>query len=183
MPVSEKTYRQLVLEDPDGHWELHHGQLRQKEGMSFEHNYVTDRLYRELIRQLDEQEFAVRADMGQVRRSSQSYYIPDVYVVPAKLVRRGRRERPNRLEVYDAPLPLVVEVWSPSTGNYDADSKLLEYQQRGDLEIWRVHPFEHTLTAWRRQPDGSYAESRHTSGVVETVALPGVVIDLATLFA
>ena len=61
--------------------------------------------------------------------------------------------------------------------------KLREYQRRGDLEIWRIHPYEHTLTAWRRQPDGSYAESLHTSGTVSPNALPGVTIDLDALFA
>lgn len=183
MPVSEKTYRQLALEDPGGHWELHHGELRQKDGMSVEHNHVTRRLYGQLFLQLDQQEFEVSANMGHVRRSSESYYIPDVYVIPAEAVREGRRERPNRLEVYAMPLPLVVEIWSPSTGRFDVDSKLPEYQQRGDLEIWWIHPFERTLTAWRRQPDGSYAKSEYTGGVVHAVALPGVVIDLDALFA
>ena len=34
---------------------------------------------------------------------------------------RQRAERAGRLEVYDDPMPLVVEVWSPSTGDYDVD--------------------------------------------------------------
>lgn len=80
------------------------------------------------------------------------------------------------------PLPLVVEVSSPSTGDYDVDTKLPEYQRRGDLEIWRVHPYDHALTAWRRQPDGSYLEMGHTGGGVRPVALPGVAIDLDALF-
>lgn len=91
------------------------------------------------------------------------------------------RGRPG-LEVYEGPLPLVVEVWSPSTGEYDVDTKLPEYQRRGDLEIWRLHPFDRTLIAWRRQPDGSYSESQYTGGTVRPVALPGVAIDLDTLF-
>ena len=86
------------------------------------------------------------------------------------------------LEVYDQPLPLVVEVWSRSTGDYDVEEKLAVYQQRGDLEIWRIHPYERTLTAWRRQPDGSYDETIHREGVVSPTALPGVEIDLAALF-
>jgi Uma2 family endonuclease len=87
------------------------------------------------------------------------------------------------LETYAAPLPLVVEVWSPSTGEYDLETKLREYQLRSDLEIWRLHPYERTLTAWRRQPDGSYSESRHEAGTVQPIALPGVTIDLDALFA
>ena len=84
--------------------------------------------------------------------------------------------------IFSDPLPLVVEVWSPSTGDYDVDAKLPVYQQRGDLEIWRIHPYERTLTAWRRQPDGSYQETIHREGMVKPAALPGVAIDLGALF-
>ena len=63
---------------------------------------------------------------------------------------------------------------------FSADSAV--YQQRGDLEIWRIHPYECTLTTWRRLPDGSYEEAVHSEGVVIPTALPGVVIDLAMLF-
>ena len=44
MPVSEKTYRQLALEDPSGNWELHCGALRQKPAISFEHSHVLSEL-------------------------------------------------------------------------------------------------------------------------------------------
>jgi len=76
----------------------------------------------------------------------------------------------------------VVEVWSPSTGDYDVDAKLPEYHRRGDQEIWRIHPYERMLTAWRRQPDGSYTETVYTGGVVHPLAFPVVAIDLDTLF-
>jgi Uma2 family endonuclease len=77
----------------------------------------------------------------------------------------------------------VVEVWSPSTGRYDVDTKFPEYRARGDHEVWRVHPFERIVTVWRRQPDDSYIESRHSGGTIELWALPGVTIDLDAVFA
>ena len=89
---------------------------------------------------------------------------------------------PATVEVYPEPLPLVVEVWPPSTGRLDVNEKLPEYQRRGDLEIWLLHPYERTLTVWRRQADGSYAETVQRGGSVRPVALPGVVIDLDALF-
>lgn len=167
MPVTERTFLQLALEEP-GQWELYCGSLRRKPAMTAEHNVVAWELSFRLGQQLDRSQFHVRLGMGHVRRSTESYYIPDVFVVPTDMVRplRGRRDA---LEAYDAPLPLVVEVWSPSTGEYDVDSKLPEYQRRGDLEIWRIHPYDRTLTAWRRQPDGSYAESKYTGGTVQPV--------------
>ena len=181
MPVSERTYLQLALEDPEGHWELYCGFLRRKPGMSVEHNFLTTELFIRLTQQLDRSEFDVRSNVGHVRISPQNYYIPDVYVIPMELV-RPRRHRPDVVEAYDTPLPLVVEIWSPSTGDYDVDTKLLEYQRRGDLEIWRIQPYERTLTAWRRQADGSYTEAHYTGGTVRPIALPGVTIDLDTLF-
>jgi len=181
MPVSEQVFLRRALEDPSGHWELHCGVMRQKPGMTFEHNDVAWQLLRQLALQLDPMAYTVRSNASHLRRSSESYYIPDVSVIPIEQTRDQRGTR--RLEVYRDPLPLVVEVWSPSTGDYDVEVKLGEYRRRGDLEIWRIHPYERTLTAWRRQPDGSYAETLHTGGVVHPVALPGVAIDLAALFA
>jgi Uma2 family endonuclease len=84
---------------------------------------------------------------------------------------------------YTEALPLVVEIWSPSTGDYDIAAKLPLYRQRGDQEIWFLHPYERTLTAWRRQPDGSYAEDFYPGGIVPVAALPGLTIDLDALLA
>jgi len=171
----------IALEDPESHWELHRGRLREMPGVSVGHNYVMIYLGGQLLAQLDRHEFQVRINTGRVRRTDETSYIPDVFVIPVALIEPDRGQW-DVLEVYDPPLPLVVEVWSPSTGDYDVDAKLPEYRKRGDLEIWRLHPFERTLTAWRRQPDGSYAESVQTGGTAQPVALPGVTIDLDALF-
>ena len=40
MPVSEQTYRQVALEDPEGKWELVCGYLRRKPAMTTEHNLI-----------------------------------------------------------------------------------------------------------------------------------------------
>jgi Uma2 family endonuclease len=181
MPVSEQTFQQLALEDPDGKWELFCGQVRQKPGMTYAHNRLGFWLAVQIATQIDHHRFDVRSDAGYVRRPTQSYFIPDVMVIPIELTQSLRDDR--RLEFYSAPLPLVVEVWSPSTGNFDVETKLQEYQRRGDLEIWYLHPYERTLTAWQRQPDGTYTETQYTGGAVQPIALPGVTVDLDSLFA
>ena len=79
-------------------------------------------------------------------------------------------------------MPFVAEVWSPSTGDYDVEEKLREYQRRGDPEIWRIHPYERSLTAWRRRPDGTYEQTVQRGGTVQPVALTGVTIDLDAIF-
>lgn len=180
--ISEETYRRLSLGDRSGQWELHDRQLREKPAMSVEHGDVMLQLVVMLHRQLERDEYRLRASHARLRRSPQHYSIPDVAVIPAALD-RALRQNPGLLDAYAAPLPLVIEIWSPSTGDYDIDERLPEYQRRGDLEIWRLHPYQRTLTAWRRQPDGSYVETVHEGGVVPVASLPGVTIDPDALFA
>ena len=182
MPISEKTYKRVALEDPDGKWELHCGRLQSKPPMTIRHNLAGQRLFLQLHAQLDEAEYFVSYDSGRVRHSAAEFYIPDVIVIPARLVRELLAGDPYDLELYDEPLPLVVEIWSPSTGGYDVREKLPEYQRRGDLEVWFIHPYDRTLTSWQLRPDGSYREASQTGGIVRPLALPGVSIDLDALF-
>ncbi len=150
--------------------------------MTFAHNDLMFELGHLLRGQLDRDEYRVRVNAGRLRRQDATYYIPDVAVIPLPLA-ASFKDRDDVLEVYDAPLPLVVEVSSPSTGDYDIDAKLPEYRRGGDYEIWRLHPYERTLTTWHRQPDGSYTESVHRGGSVRPVALPNVTIDLDLLLS
>jgi Uma2 family endonuclease len=177
MPISFETYQRVALEDPEGKWELACGRLRGKPPMTMKHNLTARVLQAMLIEQLGWSDWSIGET--RLRISSGTYYVPDVTVLPMSLVRTLDEDA---FEVYERAVPLVVEIWSPSTGGYDVDAKLSEYQLRGDLEIWRIHPYERTLTAWRRRPDGSYSEAVFRHGVVRPVALPNVGIDLDALF-
>lgn len=154
MSVTERTYQAVAVEDPERRWELDDGLLVEKPRMGNEHSDVQTYL---------------------------GYCIPDVAVIPIELFRRGLGH-PGRLEFYSEPMPFAAEIWSQSTGRFDVDEKLPAYRRRGDREVWRLHPYERTLTAWRRQPDGSYTESTLRTGIVTLHALPGVSIDLDDLF-
>jgi Uma2 family endonuclease len=180
MPISAETYERVALEDDDRVWELHCGRLVEKPGVTVEHADVLNMLAVMLGRQLDPGRYRVRANTSRTRWSPAGYFVPDVCVVPDELAQKLRGT--GALEVYTDPLPFVAEVWSPSTGRYDVNTKLPEYQRRGDAEIWRIHPYERTVTVWRRRPDGSYAETLHREGVLSLAALPDVRIDLAALF-
>lgn len=175
--VSEALYLELVLADPDGKWELRDGELRSKPPMTWEHDRMAWRVGYRLQEQLPFDLYEVRVDAGRARRSATNYYIPDVMVIPMEMARR-LFDRPGMVEAYPEPLPLVVEVWSASTGDYDARDKLPEYRRRGDAEIWFIHPYQRTLIAWRKQPDDSYTELVHEGGTIRPVALPNVAIDL-----
>jgi Uma2 family endonuclease len=179
--LSNAAYLELALAEQDRKWELHDGLLREKPGMTYAHNEIAYRLGGELYIQLDRAAYSARVDAGRVHRPRATYLIPDVFVFP-KAFAREFAHRDDFLEVYDQPLPLVVEVWSRSTGDYDVAEKLAVYKQRGDLEIWYIHPYERTLTVWRRQSDGTYAEEVFRDGVVTLAALPDISIDLDKLF-
>jgi Uma2 family endonuclease len=102
-----------------------------------------------------------------LRRSADAYYVPDIAIIPAAAV-QALLDDPRSLDAYPVALPLVIEVWSPSTGRYDIRKKLPDYQARGDREIWYIHPSNRTLTAWRRQPDGTYLETIYRSGIIQS---------------
>ena len=142
MPVSEATYRQVALEDHEGQWDLFCGRLRQKPPMTMEHQRVARRIHRRLVMQLNERDFVV-GETVKVRTTTGSCVIPDVTVVPAAFERQ-LGEIPGTFEVYEEPLPLVVEVWSPPTGDYN--------------------------------------ETLYRGGTAQPAALPGVTVDLDTLF-
>ncbi len=178
--ISEEAYERLALEELDRKWELRDGYLLEKPGMTAPHNYFAVKLAHMLMTQLDWSAFEVRIDTARVHRPGATYFIPDVFVVPAAFV-TPLFERHGVLEVYEQPLPLVVEVWSRTTGDYDVEEKLAAYQGRGDVEIWFIHPYERSVTAWRRQPEGSYSETVHREGIMRPVALSEVEIDLEVL--
>jgi Uma2 family endonuclease len=174
--VSEQEYLDLALNEEDRFWELWDGVLVEKPQMSMRHNRVAVYLGAALVNQLDTRDYIVSINGDRTRASSRSYYIPDVMVIPAAYQNQPGVD-PWGLGTYAEPLPLVVEVWSPSTGHYDLGKKLQGYRERGDDEIWYIHPRQRTLTVWRKQPDGSYTEETYHGGVVPVHSLPGVSID------
>lgn len=178
--ISEQEYRELALNDGDHLWELWDGVLVEKPPMSMRHDNVATYLGVALATQLDRDEYRVNINGGKTRYTARNYYIPDVVVIPATYQYPFDHDL-QAFNAYADPLPFVAEVWSPSTGNYDIAAKLPVYQQRGDREIWYLHPYEHPLTAWRKQPNGMYAEEHYTGGIVPVLSLPGVTIDLDAL--
>lgn len=178
--ISEQEYRKLALTDTDHLWELWDGVLAEKPLMSMKHETVASFLGHLLQSQLDHRVFRVHVNGGRTRLSARTYYIPDVVVIPAAYM-TAYEDDPRAFNAYSQPLPLVAEVWSRSTGTYDFETKLQGYRERGDREIWYVRPYERTLTAWRRQLDGTYLEALYRGGIVPVTSLPDVAIDFDTL--
>jgi Uma2 family endonuclease len=130
--ASEMEFQELVFSDDERDWELIEGQLRIKPGQTWEAGEIVTALNSLLCKQLDRRRYRVRIG-GRVRWPG-TILRPDVSVVPAGLGDEFRG-RPGVLAIFSEPLPLVVEVWSRATRNYDVDVEIPIYQRRGDLEI------------------------------------------------
>jgi Uma2 family endonuclease len=178
--MNEQEYREFALTAEGKLFELWDGVPRQKPLMNVMHGIVAAYLGFALADQLDRQIHRINVNGGRTRCSARTYYIPDVIVIPFALQEPYLGD-PDALGAYAEPLPLVVEVWSWTEEPYDFAAKLRAYRERGDEEIWYIHPFERTLTAWRKQPDGSYTEEMLRGDVIPVASLPGVTIDLDKL--
>jgi Uma2 family endonuclease len=178
--LSEQEYRELVFSDDDHTWELWDGVLVEKPPMSMRHDDIAAYLGNQLMNQLDRSVYRVNINGGKTRYTARNFFVPDVVVIPAAL-KRPFGDDPNAFNAFAEPFPLVVEIWSRTTGGYDIEAKLPLYRARGDQEIWFIHPSQRTLTVWRRQSDGSYEETGYTGGLVPVASLPGVFIDLDDL--
>ena len=146
-----------------------------------EHNRAASLLAYFITNQLPLEDFEVLHNAGRLRTNAGNAFVPDVVVIPIGLAatQRGTRE----LESYAEPVPFVAETWSKSTGEYDTRTKLPEYQARGDLVIWLIHPYDRQVRVFERQGDGSYAAREYAGGRVVIPSLPGVAVDLDRLFS
>jgi Uma2 family endonuclease len=181
MAVSIKTFEQLALEEPAEKWELADGHVRKKPAMTMKHYDLAFELAYAIRSQVSHDRFHVRCDQGRLL-SGTSYLVPDVFVVEANQADQFRGLDAT-LEAYSEPVPFVAEVWSRSTGQYDLAGKLDAYRQRGDQEVWLLHPYEKWIRINLRGPSGDYIESDVRSGLVRLTAIPGVVINVESLFA
>lgn len=123
MALTAELTQRLATEPSEGTWELVDGQLREKPTMSARHHDVSALIGYYLMDQLDFSQFRVHINGSRLARTVRSYFVPDVAVIPIEFF-PATAENPRALDYYDVPLPLVVEVWPPSTGGYDIDAKL-----------------------------------------------------------
>ena len=126
-------------------------------------------------------EYIVAVDNALLPVSPDRYYRPDFAVIPLDLA-EAMVPTPDSWETFAFALPLVGEVWSPSNSEQERQEKLQGYQERGDQEIWRIHPKDLVLRRWLRLADGSYVSQEHREGVISPHFLPHVTIHLDELW-
>ncbi|GAA0877215.1 Uma2 family endonuclease [Algoriphagus jejuensis] len=100
---------------------------------------------------------------------------PDICVIcdPSKLDERGCIGAPD----------LIVEILSPGNNKVELQNKFELYEENGVKEYWVIHPEQQTFFIYTLI-DSKYQPSHLlTSGdVVESVAVPGFVLDLEEFF-
>lgn len=179
--ISNEAYERLALSDTDRKWELWDGVLREKPGGTAAANSLCAELVFGLLSQLDWAVYQGRTNAGRLRRPPATYVVPDVFVFPVRYV-TPRLRGDDVLEVYEQPVPLVAQMWSAIAGDAYVQANLAIFKERGDHEIWFLHPYERWLIRWVRELDGSYLETELREGLIRPVGLPGVAIDLDALF-
>lgn len=171
------TYERIAGDAAYKLTELHDGIPVEKPVMSETHGDLMVELAFLLRSRLDPSAHRLRVNHAKLAVPGGAYYIPNIAVLPMARSEAGS----VRGDLYHHPASLVVEIWSPSTGDYYQQAKIPGYMLRGDREIWLVHPYERTLTRWLREDDGEYRESVLAGGTVSPAELPDVAIDLDAL--
>ncbi len=78
----------------------------------------------------------------------------------------------------------IIEILSPYTAHKDLHGKLELYQRHGVREYWLVDPGNRCLHVYTRGDDGRYSDPEVwvAPAEVRTAVLPGLVLDLITVF-
>ncbi|MCD6030756.1 MAG: hypothetical protein K0S78_2930 [Thermomicrobiales bacterium] len=93
-----------------------------------------------------------------------------------------RRPQVTTTAVVGAP-SLVVEILSPSTRNYDLETKRRLYAEHGVPENWIVDTQSHSVAVCSDPREGEYRSERVSTDVATSVLLPDSAVDLDELFA
>lgn len=115
------------------------------------------------------------------RLSDRDVFVPDLMWL------RAEHRPPGQADHLTVAPDLAVEVRSPSTWHKDRGRKRQVYETTGVAELWLVDPYEERVEILRRvSPDSAVFDEHLLLGASDTLTtplLPGLVLDLATLFA
>lgn len=183
MTISFRTFAQLALEDAEGRWELMSGAPRRKPPESFQHGALIDGLMEQIVPQLRGSIFRLSVNHARLMIDQGHILLPDLAVVPRAISARAVRERPNALETYHTSLPLVIDVWTPATAEFNVEASIPEYRRANTEEIWLIHPAARAVTTWVRRTSGAYEEVIRVAGVLTAARVPDLSLDITALFS
>jgi Uma2 family endonuclease len=161
---------------PDARVELIEGEIIDMAPIGKDHMSVVDQLNRLFVRAVGDD--AIVRIQGSVRLSQMSEPEPDVVLL------KPRPDFYRSQWASAADTLLVIEV-SDSSLRYDRDFKVPFYARHGVPEVWIVDLEHDQLLVYGSPSRGTY--SRHASaaqpGIMPVTALPGIAVDLSSVFA
>jgi Uma2 family endonuclease len=110
-----------------------------------------------------------------VRLSETDVMQPDIVVVT-----NDNREILAESHI-EGPPDLVVEIVSPTTERLDRRVKLARYELLGVSEYWIVDPAARVIEPYVRE-EGRFAPPARHAERIESATIPGVAIDLGTIW-
>jgi len=166
-----------LLPDQPGKQELLEGELIALPPAKKRHNKIGQRIFVILFDNIDRAPRdkvnpalgEVHHEMGyRVSRNPDSWLIPDVSIT-----------HPGQAgdDYYEGAPLLAVEVVSPSNAAEQMAKKVGTYLSNGAREVWVVYPKMHSVWVYREGTGTLVTET------LQTDLLPGLSIDLATVFA
>ena len=182
MPLSSTapfTWRDAQRMPDDGNrYEAIGGELFMTAAPNFRHQKVSQRVFKELDRSLQEPGHGevVYAPFGVEFPATDEGVQPDLLFVSNE-----RREILGSDWIRGAP-DLVVEILSPSTASHDRGIKLELYERQGVREYWIVDPDEHVVDVWRFGEEPAHERFTETLPVRLGTERVGE-IDLQAVFA
>lgn len=170
----------------DERWELINGTaFNMAAAPTRKHQKILGELYRQISNFLVDKTCDVYSAPFDVRfpeADEKEYEIktvlqPDISVIcdQTKLDEKGCLGSPD----------LIIEIISPFTLQRDMGEKFFIYEKFGVKEYWLVHPGDRTLMVFKLQQDNKYGrpEIYFSRGIAEVGIIPGLTIDLATVFS
>jgi len=173
------TYEDLCRAREDGNrYELIDGELIVIAGPSPKHQWTSSELF------LAFHESVTKPGLGlvftaplDVHLGGQQYVQPDLVVVL-----KARRAIIGPAMIEGAP-DLLVEIASPSSRGRDRTQKLALYARSGVREYWFVDAPSRAVLVHAEPVGKAYGRVERAEGVARSIIVPGLVVDLAALFA
>ena len=165
-----------ALPDDGQRYELAYGELLVTPAPGRRHERVLMRLADEVFAYLRTARVGeLYISHGVVSWSEDSYFLPDLLVVPAG------EARTDRWDEVQHPL-LIVEVLSPSSARHDRVQKRRRFQEAGVPLYWIVDPDLARVEIWTPADSAPHIEQERLTWHPAGAAAP-LVLDLPQLFA
>ena len=181
MPVTEQTFKQLALEDPEGHWEMYCGVPRQKPGMTAEHNDLA----LELSLSSGASFSGAHSASGRMAATciGRQRTISSRISSSCRATWSSSSEEPGRSRSMKRHCRLSSRSGRHRPAATTLRSSCASISDAATSKSGASIPMSGPSPPGAASRDGGYTEIRCDGGTVQPVALPGVTIDLDALFA